>query len=309
MNLAKPRLLIVATTPCRTEDEFQAALSEVGFDLVSLQGAGPKFQRDVARAIGDLAPDMILPADQPAIELLGTLPIGPAGGHAATMIERAVADSLGDPAHRALLADKAQLSRFCRRHALPVAHAVDVADEAALRVLLGSVPLPVTLGGAIVRDVEGGVAAYSRLTLSASPVRRWFEGAVERLALSPPRRRAVAVQQYIDGVHAQRAVMCRQGRVLAGVSLEKRRAPLELGAAQAGRRVDHRTMTQIVSYIVAKLGVSGVVGFDFVMERNTRRAMLVGTSPVNLTRRDYLLFAAALHATIAGAAARAKAAA
>jgi hypothetical protein len=311
MSFARPCLLIVATTPFRPEDEFPAALREVGFDLISLHGTGPRLGQMVERVLGDQAPDMILSADLTAIARLRALPGKHARGSAA--IERLMADSFGDPAHHALLADKALLSRFCRRHALPMAHAVGIGDEAALRVLLGSVPLPVTLSdganAVIVRDVEAGLAAYRRLTLPANPLRQWFEGAAARLVLSPPRRRAVAIQQYIPGSRAQRAVMCRNGRVLAGVSIETLQQPREAGVRPVVRRLDHRAMTQTASYIVGKLGLSGMVGFDFVLEAKTRRAMLAGTSAVGLARRDYMILAAALYGALAGATAREQAAA
>jgi hypothetical protein len=90
------------------------------------------------------------------------------------------------------------------------------------------------------------------------------------------RQHRVFLQQHIDGIAAKRSVACRDGTVLAGVSAE----PLDgAGPALVAKIISHPTMENIAAFVVKTLKLSGIVGFDFVLERDSRQAWLTAVKP------------------------------
>ncbi len=166
-------------------------------------------------------------------------------------------------------------------------NSVVVNDEPTLRALLESVPLPIMLKGdggwaapraEIVRGVDAGIAAYHRATGAVQVGKLWKEqNTLHRLSdLLQPRQRAVVLQQYVDGVAAKRSVACRDGVVLAGVSVE----PLDgAGPAMVAKIINHTAMETVASFVVKTLKLSGFVGFDFVLEHGSHRAWLIAVKP------------------------------
>lgn len=83
------------------------------------------------------------------------------------------------------------------------------------------------------------------------------------------------VQDAIQGQPANRAVACWQGEVLAGVSVEALRTQHATGPATVVRVVNSAEMEETARRMVRQLGVSGLVGFDFMMEAATGAAYLI----------------------------------
>jgi hypothetical protein len=63
--------------------------------------------------------------------------------------------------------------------------------------------------------------------------------------------------------------------VLAGLSVEVLQASSATGPATVVRLIDHDDMTEAARKIVARLQLSGLVGFDFMLEAETGRAWLL----------------------------------
>jgi hypothetical protein len=83
------------------------------------------------------------------------------------------------------------------------------------------------------------------------------------------------VQAAIDGQPANRAVACWEGEVLAGVSVEALRTQHATGPATVVRFVNNAEMEDTAQRLVRQLGVSGLVGFDFMVEAATGAAHLI----------------------------------
>ena len=68
------------------------------------------------------------------------------------------------------------------------------------------------------------------------------------------------------GRPSNRAVVCWQGKVLAGISVEAVEVTHERGPASVVRLIDHPEMTMISESMVKRLNLSGFVGFDFILD-------------------------------------------
>jgi predicted ATP-grasp superfamily ATP-dependent carboligase len=91
-------------------------------------------------------------------------------------------------------------------------------------------------------------------------------------------RRTISLQQYIAGRPGNRAVICWEGKVLAGISVEAVEVTYEHGPASVIRLIDHSEMTAACERMVKRLHLSGFVGFDFIVD-SANRAWLLEMNP------------------------------
>jgi hypothetical protein len=301
----KSRLLVVTTRSWAGIEPFLRSLEKAGFavalvygqvgghvlhdaSLALFQARPMQFRHTIERVMQNWSPELVVPTDRVSFEHLREIyAMRSEAGRVRSPIARTIAKSLGDPAGYDPVASSADLHYFAREHGLPVPNSVEVDDEATLRVLLESVPLPVMLKGdrawagsraESVRSLEAGVAAYYRVTGATQVAKLWKEqNKLHRLSdLLQTGPRTVSLQQYIDGVSAKRSVTCRDGRVLAGVSVE----PLDVtGPTPVAKIVRHSAMDEIAAFVVGTLNLSGYVGFDFMLEHGTRQAWLIAVKP------------------------------
>lgn len=115
------------------------------------------------------------------------------------------------------------------------------------------------------------MGALSRMLLDRDP-------ASLLRAFAPPRR-TVTVQKFIVGTPANRAVACWEGTVLAGTSVEALRTQHPTGPATVAHIIDNAEMSDAVSRLVERLGVSGFWGVDFVLEASTGAAYVIEVNP------------------------------
>ena len=305
MPQGKTRLLVVTTRSWTAVEPFLRSFEHAGFAVALVHGqagghvlhdasiamflARPlQFRHTIERVMQDLTPELVMPTDDASFQHLREIyALRSEAGRMRSPIARTIAKSLGDVAAYDSVASGTLLQAFAREHGLPVPNSVEVEDEATLRALLESVPLPVMLKGdggwagsraELVRSMETGIAAYHRVTGASQVTKLWKEqNKLHRLSdLLQPRSRTVSLQQYIDSVPAKRSVACRDGKVLAGVSVE----PLDgTGPAMVAKVIRHATMDEIAAFVVRTLNLSGIVGFDFVLEHATRQPWLLGVKP------------------------------
>jgi hypothetical protein len=326
----KSRLLVVTTRSWSGVEPFLRALEQAGFAVALVHGqagghvlhdasvalflARPlQFRHTIERVMQDLSPDLVVPTDPTSFQHLRELyAMRSEAGRLRSPIARTIARSLGAPDGYDRVASSVDLQHFAREHALPVPNSVEVDDEATLRVLLESVPLPVMLKGdggwagsrvETVRSMEAGIAAYHRVTGASQVTKLWKEqNKLHRLSdLLQPRLRTVSLQQRIDGVAAKRSVASRDGKVLAGISVE----PLDGGPALVAKVIRHSVMDDISAFVVATLNLSGIVGFDFMLEHGTRQPWLIAVKPYatpisQLVAAGDIGLSDALHAGFAG---------
>jgi hypothetical protein len=100
-------------------------------------------------------------------------------------------------------------------------------------------------------------------------LRPWWNGLVQD----------VIVQCYIQGRPANCAVVCWEGKVLAGIGVEVVSADGLTGPASVVRLVDNREMMVAAERIAYRLGLSGFFGLDFMIEHGTSSAFLIEMNP------------------------------
>lgn len=243
------------------------------------------------RAIAAWLPDIVLPCDELALAWLRSLharAVNRQGDQWRTLkllIER----SLGDAGSFDIAARKTAFVDMARSTGIGVPQTVVVGNLDELHARLASTVFPCVLkadgsfGGLAVRVIHSAAEAEQAFAALTAPpswagaIRRAIQHAtvkplLDRMQASPP---TVALQQYIEGTPANRAVTCWQGEVLAGISVEALETVHPTGPATVVRVVANDEMTEVATRIAAKLGLSGFHGFDFVIERDTGRAFLI----------------------------------
>jgi hypothetical protein len=85
---------------------------------------------------------------------------------------------------------------------------------------------------------------------------------------------AVEAQEFVPGTPANRAVLCRAGRVLAGLSVEAVHTAYAGGPASVIRIIEHKEMAETVEALVGRLELSGLCGFDFQLSLSGRAYLL-----------------------------------
>jgi hypothetical protein len=85
----------------------------------------------------------------------------------------------------------------------------------------------------------------------------------------------VIAQGYVRGRPANCAVACSNGRLIDIVSVEVVRSDGETGPATIVRLVEHEQMRSAADKIVRRLNLSGLCGFDFMIEQDSLDAYLI----------------------------------
>jgi hypothetical protein len=170
-----------------------------------------------------------------------------------------------------------------------------------------------TSGGVGVRVVRTVDEAERAFRLLQAPPR--FLRAAKRALLdddltltSPALRRekfVVNAQAFVDGKEATSAVACWNGTVLAALHFEVIKKTSSTGHATVVRSIEDPGMSAAAEKIVRRLHLSGVHGFDFMLEEQTGNAYLIEINP-RATQVGHLALGvgrdipAALYAAVSG---------
>ncbi|MCB8881565.1 ATP-grasp domain-containing protein [Acidisoma cellulosilytica] len=88
------------------------------------------------------------------------------------------------------------------------------------------------------------------------------------------------LQSYLPGVPAMRTVLAWKGEVLDGVSfVAEQNNPAPTGPSTVVRPIENADMAEASRRLVAALGCSGFVSFDFMLEPATGQASLIELNP------------------------------
>ena len=241
-------------------------------------------------ALEEMKPDLVVPCDDAAALWLHALhrrcmdqPPPPVGLTA--LLER----SLGNVEACVLAGSRSRFMDLARASGVRTPPSANVRSLEELREWTREHALPLVLksdysfggqGVALARqwsEVETAWATLKRRPgVGESVMRALLERDSERLRdwCRPPVD-SLTVQVAIDGQPANRAVACWEGEVLAGVSVEAMRTQHATGPATVVRFVNHAEMEETACRLVRQLGVSGLVGFDFMVEAATGAAHLI----------------------------------
>jgi glutathione synthase/RimK-type ligase-like ATP-grasp enzyme len=300
MVSSKPTVAVISTVHWASTARLCLALAEAGLRILALVPSHHALRRldfveaivlgrrhgravrDISDVLANRPVDLVVPADERAIDLLRAVHAGAAGDpRIAGLVER----SLGDASSFTLGGRKSRFMMLAREEGVVVPATSLVPDLAVLRAVAAARHFPLVLkqddtfggmGVRIVHDMAEAERAFRALSANQGlwgaikeALRRLDAGCLNR------RERPITLQQFIAGRPANRAVACDRGQVLAGLSVEVLQASSATGPATVVRVIDHDDMAEAARRIVARLQLSGLVGFDFMIEAATGRAWLL----------------------------------
>lgn len=297
------KLLLVSTQPWTVAARLAMALHAAG---CAVEGASPRgsllarsaaparqhvlrpwsMRADLARALREARPDRAVPADDRAAALLRALR---AEADLAALVEA----SLGDPEGYPVAAAKSAQMALAARLGLPMPPTRPVPSLAALEAAIAAGGLPCVLktdgswGGAgvqLLRHASEAAAAFARATqapslLHALKLAAW-EGSLNPLFARREWQAGVPdMQDFVAGRPANRAVIAERGRVLAGLSVEVLQSASPTAPATVVRVIEDAGMEASAAAMTEALGLSGFLGFDFVVEPGGGRKLLIEMNP------------------------------
>lgn len=307
----RPKVLLVSTFSWTTAGRLAVALDEAGFvvDAVGPSNSiihgldavrrGHRLSltrplRSIARAIEAGNPDLVIPSDDPSRQALNRLyDLADPSTRRGAVTRACLARSLGPPETYDEVYSRTRVMEIAAGRGLCAPLTTEVArldDAVAWQDRVGGLAVMKTDGSWGGRDVEivgcadEVAAAWHRLSRPPSAVRIVKRLLVDR---SPwplrdrltGRKPVVSIQAYVAGRPANVAVACLDGEVLAAVTAEVVVSTRPTGPATVLRVIDNPEMTETAASLVKALRLTGLCGFDFVLEAETGRAHLVELNP------------------------------
>ena len=307
----KPTVLIAATSRWFPTARLAMALADAGCAVEAVcphghplskvrtvrrihiySGLAPLFS--LSNAIAKATPDLIIPGDDLSTRHLHhlyrrELGRGPKGAAICNLIMR----SFGSPESFPIVYERATFMRIAHEEGVraPKTAIINSLDE--LRRWTAESGFPTVLkadgtsggdGVRMVRTLDEAISAYRKLKapplLARAAKRALVDSDKTLIWPSLLRRRSeVSAQTLITGHEATSTIACWQGTVLAGLHFEVVNKKYESGPATAMRLIDNPEMTRTVEKMVRRLGLSGIHGFDFMLEANTGNAYLIEINP------------------------------
>lgn len=251
--------------------------------------------QSLAEAFFASKPDLVIPGDDLAAEQLHCLYFRerPKDHPAATAICSVLERSLGAPESYSVVHERSTFIHIAQQEGVRVPKTALINNFAELRDLAPHLGFPLVLkadgtsGGEGVRIVRSLKEAGRALrTLQAPPL---LARAIKRALLDRNttllwpsllrRRPLVNAQSFIAGKEATSLVACWRGRVLADVHFEVLNKGISAGPASVLRVIENAEMLNATKAMVRRLNLSGLHGFDFMLEANTSDAYLIEINP------------------------------
>jgi hypothetical protein len=248
-------------------------------------------QYSLRAAMLRVRPDVVIPCDERTVRDLHAIRRETHHEHLKSLIERSTAPAESFPT----ITSRASLLSLARRHGARVPASMPLPDVRALEKWIAQNEAPFVLkadgswagfGVRIISDAWGAEGAYLRMTRRASGRLAFRESLLEGnhfgiRAWLRRERPAMSVQNYIDGWPANVGVACWQGEVLAAVCAESVATTSATGPSTVTRIIQNDEMINTAKRVVAALGLSGMIGFDFMIEAATGAAYLIEMNPRN----------------------------
>jgi hypothetical protein len=317
----KPKVLIATTARWIPTARVIVALENAGFAIDAVCPSGhPLSKTDAVRkiykyrgldalasfgeAIAASKPDLIVPGDDLAAQQLHLLyeqehRKGDAGKPVCALIAR----SLGAPENFPLLYARAAFIQLAQEDGIRVPKTQVIRNIADLEKWMSAAgaDFPVVLkadgssggdGVRVVRTLEEANRGLRALQAPPLLLRAAKRALIDRdFALVWPsllrRRSVVSAQTFIAGREATSAVACWKGEVLASLQFEVLNKAASSGHATVLRAIDDAEMSAAAEKIVRRLNLSGVHGFDFMLESQSGDAYLLEINP-RLTQVGHL---------------------
>lgn len=243
-------------------------------------------EASIARALSKAGCDLVIPCDDLAMLHLHRLHNRvEAREPLASLIRR----SLGDPRSFAAIERRHDLIEMAGEEGIAAPDAAPIASVDELLAWLQQHGFPAVVkadgssGGLGVRVVRSPVearlayAALRRPPVLAKAAKRLLidhDGSLMRPSLLRQPSR-VNVQSFVHGSEASSSVACWQGRMLSVIHFKVIRASAPYGPASVIQVFDSPQMSVAAEKMVRRLHLSGLCGFDFMIDSKTKEATLI----------------------------------
>lgn len=250
--------------------------------------------RSLVRAISASNPELVLPGDDLATEHLHNLYIRREAyfdypAKFASLIER----SLGSSKYFPMAHSRAAFMELAREAGVRVPDTGVMTCTQDVENWIKRYGLPAVLkadgtsGGEGVRVVHTSVEAERAFRKLQAP--QLLARAIKRALIDQNstlilpsllrQRPTVSAQTFVSGHEATSTVVCWNGAVLASLHFEVLGKSYAAGQATVVRRLDNTEMQAAIEKIAQRMKLSGVCGFDFMIEANTGNAYLIEINP------------------------------
>jgi hypothetical protein len=302
----KPKILLATTCRWFSAARLAIAFSDIGCNVemvgprghpavktralrhrYSFRGLAPSASFHAAIKEGE--PDLIVPCDDlSAIHLHRLYLELSQPGKAETPAMAVLRRSLGPPASFPILESRSDLMALARSLGVRVPE-YSVVTRDNLTEWLSRNGLPAVLkadgsaggrGVQVVRTVSRAQEAFAELSappLAARAIKRALFDQ-DRTLLTPwIQRRAPVVnaQVLVPGRDATISVACWEGEIVAAIAVEVIKTQSPGGPSSVLRLIDSPEMSRSAEKIVNKLGLSGLLGFDFILGEQNGCATLI----------------------------------
>jgi len=307
----KPTSLVATTKNWVPTARLAVALANAGFTVEALcprhhaleqtnaacrthtyQGLTPL--RSFVRAIAAAKPDLIVPGDDLATRHLHELYrrrdlYAGAAPDVGSLIER----SLGLPEAYPVVDARAAFMDLARGEGIRVPRTEIVKTAEDVKNWVERVGLPTVLkangssggeGVRVVRTVEEAQRALRKLQAPPLLARALKRAVVDhdRNLIWPSllqHRPTMNAQAFVTGHEATSTVACWKGTVLASLHFDVLRKCNAAGHATVVRLIENVDMSFAIAKVVHRMGLSGLCGFDFMLEARTGHAYLIEINP------------------------------
>jgi ATP-grasp domain-containing protein len=245
--------------------------------------------QSILAAIRDCSPVLVVPGDDEAAVALHELHARCRLSHNTEVgICRLIEESLGPSASFSIARSKLEIVRLAWECGVRAPRTREIGNLQELVEFARTADFPFLLkqedtsggrGVIVVKSTEAAVSAYQNLQrrlktdgLRDLAFRLDPASLLQSMSRPPPR---MSAQSFIEGRPANRAVACWKGKVLAGITvLALETNPPGIGTATVAEAIDHPEIARAVATLVAKFGLSGFCGFDFVLDASNRAYLL-----------------------------------
>jgi ATP-grasp domain len=305
-DLRAVRILVVISERWELGARFAAELGRAGFSVGVLSPSGNLArhsispdahylwrswarERSLISAIEDWRPQFLLCADDHSVRTL--LRVFNLECNSRDQSRRKICElidySVGNPGAFAFT-EKSEFMALASSLGVRCPKTMLAADEQVLNGALATWTLPAVIkkdgefggmGVRIVRTRQEARQSFIEMRMSTRWPRRLkrtlgrarLEGISQRISRRAPN---ITLQEYISGRPATRAIVCWKGETLAGISAEVLEVAHETGPATVVRIIEHAEMTAFSRILARRLGITGFLGFDFIIDPEGRPWLL-----------------------------------
>lgn len=288
LALAQARCIVEVICPPRSPLQKVKAVRRVH----TYYGFAPL--TSLSDAIFAVRPDLIVAGDDLAAQYLHDLYLrerreGKAGMPICALIER----SLGTVTNLPLIYSRRAFLEFAHQEGIRVPQVESIRDTTDLRKCIARIGFPLVLkadgtssgeGVRIARTLEEAERSYRKLHSPPSLVLALGRVVVNQdlRSISPSihrQKHTISAQTFVSGRDATSTIACWKGTVLAGLHFEVLHKRDPMGSSTVLRLIENDEMTSAIARLVRRLNLSGIHGFDFVLENGTGDAYLIEMNP------------------------------